>query len=129
MDFIVVLTSTIEMIYGLIVTDDLPSFKILRLLRVLRPLRTFKRVPRMRRMVSIILKSLPELVNTMMFLGFFFVVFGILSINSFQGTLYQRCSLIEKPDGTIPLDITQKNFICLKNDDKYNGTSFFSTRD
>lgn len=114
MDFIVVLTSLIEIIYGLIITEELPSFKILRLLRVLRPLRTFKRVPRMRQMVSIILKSLPELVNTLLFLGFFFVVFGILSINSFQGKLYQRCRLYENPVNETywPIDPTQSDFIC-----------------
>ena len=60
--------------------EELPSFKVLRSLRVLRPLRSVKRVPSMRRLVSIMLRSLPELGNTLVFLLFFFIVFGIIGI-------------------------------------------------
>jgi hypothetical protein len=51
----------------------------------------------MRKLVTIILKSLPELANTFLILGFFFLIFGILGIQTNQGMLYQRCRLTEKP--------------------------------
>ena len=86
-DFSVVLTSIIEMIL-LYYADSLPSLKMLRALRVIRPLRSVKRVPSMRRLVSIMLKSLPELGNTLVFMMFFFTVFGIIGIQTFHGKIY-----------------------------------------
>jgi hypothetical protein len=59
---------------------DLPSFKALRVLRVLRPLRSVKRIPSMRRLVDILLKSLPDLMNTLFFMTFYLLVFGIIAI-------------------------------------------------
>jgi hypothetical protein len=87
-DFIVVLTSILELIVTSFESDDLPSFKMLRALRVLRPLRSVKRVPSMRRLVSIMLRSLPELGNTLVFMMFYFIVFGIISIQTFHGNIY-----------------------------------------
>ena len=80
-DFIVVLTSLLELITEVFAQDSqVYSFKFLRSLRVLRPLRSVKRVPSMRRLVSIMLRSLPELGNTLVFMLFFFIVFGIIGI-------------------------------------------------
>ena len=81
------------------------SFKFLRALRVIRPLRSVKRVPSMRRLVTIMLRSLPELGNTLVFMLFFFIVFGIIGIQTFHGAIYQRCRLSENPvDGKWPID-------------------------
>ena len=60
------------------------------------------------------LRSLPELGNTLVFMLFFFIVFGIIGIQTFHGAIYQRCRLSENPvDGTWPIDKDQ-NFICTK---------------
>ena len=80
-DFLVVLASISELVLISIYQDnDIPSLKVLRILRVIRPLRSVKRVPSMRRLVSIMLRSLPELGNTLVFMMFFFMVFGIIGI-------------------------------------------------
>lgn len=79
-DFFVVLASILELVITLFFGDDVPSFKMLRALRVFRPLRTFKRVPSMRRLVSIMLRSIPDLGNTIAFTIFFIIVFGIIGI-------------------------------------------------
>lgn len=85
-DFVVVLTSVLELFMQVLNSaaeadgDSGMSFKFLRALRVLRPLRSVKRVPSMRRLVTIMLRSLPELGNTLVFMLFFFTVFGIVGI-------------------------------------------------
>lgn len=117
----VVLSSLIEMILTAIYSDTLPSLKMLRALRVIRPLRSVKRVPSMRRLVSIMLRSLPELANTLIFMLFFFTVFGIIGIQTFHGKIYQRCRLTEKPvNGTWEIDASQNDFICSKRGRKHN---------
>jgi len=120
-DFIVVLSSMVELIITSLVKGNLPSLKMLRALRVIRPLRSVKRVPSMRRLVSIMLRSLPELGNTLVFMMFFFVVFGIIGIQTFYGVIYQKCRLPEvQPNGNRLIDETQSDFICTKSDGEWN---------
>lgn len=112
-DFMVVISSIVEIFVSFFFGNDVPSFKMLRALRVFRPLRTFKRVPSMRRLVSIMLRSIPDLGNTIAFMVFFFVVFGIIGIQTFNGRIYQRCRLTKLPaNGTWAIDPAQKDFIC-----------------
>ena len=67
----------------------------------------------MRRLVSIMLRSLPELVNTLIFMLFFFIVFGIIGIQTFYGVIYQRCRFTEKPfEGEWRIDPAQSSKIC-----------------
>jgi hypothetical protein len=120
-DFVVVLTSVLEFVVTTFAGDSVPSFKVLRTVRVLRPLRSVKRVPTMRRLVSIMIKSLPELANTLVFLLFFFIVFGIVGIQTFNGAVYQRCRLDPKPsNGSWPMDPSQADFICTPAPDQWN---------
>ena len=79
-DFFVVLASILEIVTTIVFGNDVPSFKMLRTLRVFRPLRTFKRVPSMRRLVTIMLRSIPDMGNTLAFMIFFFIVFAIIGI-------------------------------------------------
>jgi hypothetical protein len=104
-DFIVVVSSFYEIMTLLVVEQNGYKINFMRLFRVLRPLRSVKRVPSMRRLVSIMLRSLPELVNTLIFMLFFFIVFGIIGIQTFHGAVYHRCRLTETPvDGLWELD-------------------------
>ena len=91
-DFIAVITGTIEFVPGL------PNLKVLRILRVIRPLRTIKAVPSMRRLISSLINSLPALANVVVFLIFIFILFGILGVQLFQGQLYSRCRFSKEPD-------------------------------
>lgn len=122
-DFVVVISSVFELVVTALFANNLPSFKMLRALRVFRPLRTVKRVPSMRRLVSIMLRSIPELGNTIAFMLFFFVVFGIVGIQTFNGSFYQRCRLTEMPEnGKWPIDPTQSDFICSMESNMYEPT-------
>ena len=112
-DFIVVVTSIYEIVMLIFVSENGLKINFMRLFRVLRPLKSVKRVPSMRRLVSIMLRSLPELVNTLIFMLFFFIVFGIIGIQTFYGAIYQRCRLTETPvDGIWEVDPAQSDMIC-----------------
>ena len=79
-DFVVVLISVFEITVTIIGIDIGSSgIRGLRALRVIRPLRSVKRIPRLKRLANIMLRSLPELGNTLVFLLFFFLVYGITS--------------------------------------------------
>ena len=53
---------------------------MLRSLRVFRPLKAVKQIPEMRRLVSIMLRSILDLGNTLTFMAFFFMVLGIVGL-------------------------------------------------
>ena len=78
------------------------NFKALRVVRVIRPLKSINAMPSMRQLVSALISSLPELGNVTIFLGFVFILFGILGLQQFNGIVYSRCRMTEKPleDGT-----------------------------
>jgi hypothetical protein len=80
MDGVVVLSSIFELVVSYLDDENIPEFNYLRTLRVIRPLRSVKRLPSMRRLVAIMLRSLPELANTLIFMMFFFIVFGIVGV-------------------------------------------------
>ena len=73
------------------------NLKSLRTLRVLRPLRSVNTIPSMRRLVGTLVQSLNELVNVGIFIGFLFVLFGIIGLQLFQGTMYNSCRLTPEP--------------------------------
>ena len=56
------------------------NFKALRVVRVIRPLKSINAMPSMRQLVSALISSLPELANVTIFLGFVFILFGILGL-------------------------------------------------
>ena len=62
--------------------------KSLRVLRVLRPLKSINAFPSMRKQVSSLLGSLPSMMNAVLFQFFIFLLFGILGVQQFGGTMY-----------------------------------------
>ena len=63
----------------------------MRAVRALRPLRTINRLPRMRRQVATLIGSLPHLVDVALLSAFLMVVFGVLGLQLFKGSLSYRC--------------------------------------
>jgi len=51
----------------------------------------------MRKLVNTLLGSLPSLVNVALFLGFVFVLFGILGLQQFNEVVFARCRTTERP--------------------------------
>ena len=66
--------------------------------RALRPLRALKRVPGMPKLISSILAAMPALANVAALTGFIFLVFGIVGMELFKGSLHYRC-LVPDEDG------------------------------
>ena len=60
----------------------------------------------MRKLVSSLVSSVNSLMNAVVFMFFIFILFGILGIQQFAGTMYRRCRFDEEPleDGTWPYD-------------------------
>lgn len=85
LDFIVVGTSLFSL------TDTNTSFSFLRTVRVLRPLRTLTRIKQMRPLINTFIRSLYSLVNVVMLLLFFMLVYGIIGIELLSGALRGRC--------------------------------------
>ena len=63
----------------------------MRAVRVLRPLRTVNRVPGMRVLVRSLLDALPAMGSVVVLTSFIFLVFGIIGVQLFSGTLHHRC--------------------------------------
>ena len=75
LDFLVVVTSLVEMV-GLGV-----SVRALRSLRAIRPLKSINAIPSMRRLVRTLMISLPNLGNVACLLSFIIILFGILGMH------------------------------------------------
>lgn len=86
LDFIIVVFS---------IVDFLPieggPLKLLRIMRVLRPLRAINKLPSLRVLIQLIMKTLPQLGDVLLLLGFIFFVFSILGVQLFQGLMRNRC--------------------------------------
>ena len=70
---------------------NVPSFASVQLARALRPLRTLRSFPVLRRTVVAFLKALPALSSVVMLTAFFYLVFGIVGVEIFSGSLHYRC--------------------------------------
>ena len=51
----------------------------------------------MKRLVSTLIRSLPDLVNVTIFLCFIFTLFGILGLQFWSKTFYNRCRITQYP--------------------------------
>ena len=102
-DFLVVLSGLTEIFAG---GKGGGSVRALRVLRVLRPLKSINAFPKMRRLISALLSSLPVLGNAVLFMMFIFLLFGLLGVQQFGSSMYQRCRFSDEPndDGTWPID-------------------------
>lgn len=83
MDFVIVITGTLEFVAQFTNLTSGVKLKSLRNLRVLRPLRSVNTIPGMRRLITALLTSLKELLNVAIFVFFLFVLFGILGLQLF----------------------------------------------
>jgi hypothetical protein len=71
---------------------DSPSFASLQLARALRPLRSIRSFPELRRTVVAFLKAGPALSSVVGLTVFFFLVFGIVGVELYEGALHHRCA-------------------------------------
>lgn len=84
-DFCILLTCWLPLVFPV---ENMTAF---RCVRALRPLRAVSVLPGMRRQVGTILASLPKLTDVAMFSFFVFLIFGIVGMHLFKGSLRYRC--------------------------------------
>eukprot|EP00900_Chrysochromulina_parva_P020096 jgi/Chrpa1/28088/Chrysochromulina_OHIO_Genome00017432-RA len=88
LDFLVVSLAWLPILF-----PSMGNYSALRAFRALRPLRALKRVPGMPLLVQWILSVLPKMGNVFALGGFVFLIFGIVGMELFKGSLHYRCAL------------------------------------
>eukprot|EP01052_Picozoa_sp_SAG31_P015387 SAG31_NODE_987_length_10544_cov_56.002106_1_plen_2161_part_00 len=88
LDFLIVITSAIGMLF----TDsEVKIFKYFRLLRILRPIRLVAKAKTMRMMLESMMLSAVAIINVELLLLFFLMIFAVIGNNLFAGLFYD-CS-------------------------------------
>eukprot|EP00760_Papus_ankaliazontas_P035196 PhM_4_TR7667/c0_g1_i1/m.28456 len=87
LDFLIVMEGLIRYFV------DSTNVSALRLVRVLRPLRTISRVQGMKLIVSAVFKSFSLMMDVVLFLVFFLILFAVLGLQVFNGSFRYRCVL------------------------------------
>ncbi|GIY52432.1 voltage-dependent T-type calcium channel subunit alpha-1I [Caerostris darwini] len=91
MDGTVVIISLVDVLLSF-VADGSPKIfgmlRVFRLLRSLRPLRVINRAPGLKLVVQTLLSSLRPIGNIVLICCTFFIIFGILGVQLFKGSLY-----------------------------------------
>jgi hypothetical protein len=85
LDFVIVLSATISVIF---VTVDLGFIKSLRVMRVLRPLRLLSKDKNLKLAISALFNSLPSIANLLMIVMFFIFMMSILCCTLFSGQFW-----------------------------------------
>lgn len=80
--------------------SDLSKIKVLRLLRILKPLRLIARNDALKISINALIASIQQMLNLTLVCMIFFLLFGILGVNSFKGAFYYCASL---PPGSYPI--------------------------
>ena len=88
LDFVVVTLAWLPIIF-----PAFGNYSAIRSVRALRPLRALKRLPGMPVLIGSILSAIPKLATVAALCCFIFVVFGVVGVELFKGTLHYRCAL------------------------------------
>ena len=89
LDFTIVFFSIITWILEAYATGDVSFLRGFRALRALRPLRVVSKNEGIKTVVNALLESIPALINVLLIVILFLLVFGILGIQLFKGMLGQ----------------------------------------
>jgi hypothetical protein len=108
LDFIIVMFSVLTWIMEATAGSDISFIKGFRALRALRPLRVVSKNEGIKTVVNSLLLSIPALMNVLLIVLLFLMVFGILGIQLFMGKLGD-CNNHELDDGTMVKDKSQCN--------------------
>ena len=105
LDFIIVMFSILTWIMEATAGADISFIRGFRALRALRPLRVVSKNEGIKTVVNSLLLSIPALLNVLLIVLLFLMVFGILGIQLFMGKLGD-CNDHELDDGTLVMDRT-----------------------
>jgi len=87
LDFTIVFFSIITWVLEAYATGDVSFLRGFRALRALRPLRVVSKNEGIKTVVNALLESIPALINVLLIVILFLLVFGILGIQLFKGML------------------------------------------
>ena len=87
LDFIIVFFSIMTWILQAVASNDVSFLRGFRALRALRPLRVVSKNEGIKTVVNALLESIPALINVLLIVMLFLLVFGILGIQLFKGQL------------------------------------------
>merc|ERR1719316_2236029 len=91
LDCLIVLVSVTDLLSEVLPfgsADSMSQMKTLRILRALRPLRLISRNENLKLVVNTLFKSIPELCNLLVVTVLFLLIFGLMGVNFFKGSLY-----------------------------------------
>ena len=95
LDGFIVLISIINLSISRKQAASLKFMKAFRAARALRPLRVVSRYPSLKIVVQSILAAIPNLFNVLLIAALFFLIFAILGVQFFKGTLQQCYSNVD----------------------------------
>lgn len=105
LDFIIVFFTFMTWIFEATASGDVSFLRGFRALRALRPLRVVSKNEGIKTVVNALLESIPALINVLLIVMLFLLVFGILGIQLFKGQLgYCNDSSEEIPDKAACID-------------------------
>ena len=87
LDFVIVVSGYLSYLK----ISDAVDLKVLRTFRILRPLRTITTIEGLRILMDALFSSVPLLLDTLIILGFFFMIFAIAGLQMWNGMLTKRC--------------------------------------
>jgi len=87
LDFVIVFFSVLTWILELFDSIDIGFMRGFRALRALRPLRVVSKSEGIKTVVNSLLEAIPALVNVVMIIVMFLLVFGILGVQLFSGSI------------------------------------------
>ena len=87
LDFIIVFFSIMTWILEAVAGKDVSFLRGFRALRALRPLRVVSKNEGIKTVVNALLESIPSLINVLLIVMLFLLVFGIFGIQLFKGQL------------------------------------------
>jgi len=90
LDFVVVGT-------GFMSLFGLGKISALRTIRLLRPLRSINKIEGLRILVNSIIKSVPKILNVLIFFLFIIILMAVFALHMFNGMFEYRCRLTEEP--------------------------------
>lgn len=92
-DLLVVITSLLSSL------PQFGNYSAFRTFRLLRPLRSLNSLQNMKLLVSTLLSSLAQLGEIIVFALFFFLIFSIMGVSLWAGSIHYRCRETKYPSG------------------------------
>ncbi len=98
--------SLVDIVAGLLGSDNIPIFKTMRTLRALRPLRALSRFEGIKVVVNALIGSVPSIANVFVVCIVFWLIFSIMGVQLFSGKFY-KCTYADYTK--VPLEYHVEN--------------------